>query len=249
MTDLRRWPLPSPDEVHVWWIDLQTLPDASDGILSPHERARAARFRHRIDRDRWTHAHVALRGILGRYLGLPPQEVRFTRNEEAAAGRATAAKPALASDPRLRFSLAHAGDRAALAVAWEREVGIDLEPIDPALDLRPLLSIACSPAEAARIDPMPPPDRVARFLELWTAKEAYLKAIGLGLFRDPRMLEIEFRPDRHAVVHDAHDPDAASRWGVRFLDAGPGWAAALAFAGARLEARTLRWPIPTDAPL
>lgn len=232
MTDPRRWTLPASDEVHVWWLDLRAPSGASDAILSPPERARAARFHRQIDRARWTRTHIAVRCILAGYLGLPPQDVEYASDPESEGMRTRIAKPTLASDPRLRFSLAHAADRAALAVAWEREVGIDLEPIDPDLDLRSLLSIACSSVEAASVEAQPPPDRVARFLELWTAKEAYLKAIGLGLFRDPRMLEIEFRPDRRAVVHDAHDPDAASRCGVRFLDAGPGWAAALAVEGA-----------------
>ena len=250
------------EEVHVWWIDLLVAPD-NDAVLSPEERARASRFRQRRDRIRWSRAHLAVRHILGRYLDLSPQDVRFTPDampesppspspiamgEGARGVRAPTAKPTLRTEPRLRFNLAHAADRAVLAVGWEREVGIDLEPIDAALDPRLLLPIACGPAEMDRIEAMPPPARAAAFLTLWTAKEAYLKAIGLGLFRDPRALHVEFVPGGRAVVHDAHDPAAAARWDVRLLDAGPGWSAALAAAGAGYNMRPFAWPIPPDAP-
>ena len=247
MTDLRRWPLPAQDEIHIWWIDLTAEPDVSESVLCPDERARAARFHCQIDRDRWIRARVALRGILAGYLGISPKDVRFTLDDGAEGERVAGHKPALASDPRLRFSLAHAADRAALAIAWEREVGIDLEPVDADLDLPPLLRIACSPAEAARIGAAPPSERVARFLELWTAKEAYLKAIGLGLSREPRALEAAFEAGGRAVIHDAHDPAATNCWTIRLLDAGPGWTAALAVEGAEMKAHTSAWPPSPNA--
>jgi phosphopantetheinyl transferase len=64
------------------------------------------------------------------------------------------------------------GARAALAVARDREVGIDLEPIDPGLDVSPLLAVACSQTEAARIAALAPLARPEAFLTCWTLKEA-----------------------------------------------------------------------------
>ncbi len=246
----------------MWWVDLSVAHDGADAVLSPDELARAARFRYRRDRVRWTRAREAVRHILAGYLGQPPHDLRFTTSGtpeamprppspiEPGTGsggvRAFSAKPALANDPRLRFNLAHAGDRAVLAVAWEREVGIDLEPVDTKLDLPPLLIAACTPSEIIGIEALPPDQRSQGFLACWTAKEAYFKAIGIGLFREPRTLELEFLIDRRVVVHDAQGDDPL-RWDVRLLDAGPGWVAALAVASSDGHLCTFTWPLPPHA--
>lgn len=156
--------------------------------------------------------------------------------------RANTGKPALTGASPLRFNLTHAGDRAALAVAWEREVGIDLEPIAPELDLPPFLAVACTPAETARIEALPPSERVAAFLTLWTIKEAYLKAIGAGLSREPRAIAIDLSPDGRAVVHDSRMESGSPRWSPRLLGAGTGWVAALAVDGAEPEISVFAWP-------
>jgi 4'-phosphopantetheinyl transferase len=263
---------PGPEDVHVWWIDLAQMPNDVSSALSPEERDRANRFRRPIDRARWMSARAALRQVLAEYLGISPASVAFGRGSEGTACRAptdanrdfasavaptrpspiamgeglgvraASAKPVLANDPRLRFNLAHAGDRAVLAVAWEREVGIDLEPIDAGLDLPPLLTAACTPAEIARVEALPPDQRIEVFLALWTVKEAYLKAIGVGVFREPRTLEVEFLDDGRSLGHDAHEGDDSTRWGVRRLDAGAGWVAALAVAGSAPTLIEFDWP-------
>jgi 4'-phosphopantetheinyl transferase len=146
----------------------------------------------------------------------------------------------LAGTSPLRFSLAHAGNRAVLAVAWEREVGIDLEPLDAGLDLSPLLASVCTAAEAARIAALPPAKREEAFLTLWTLKEAYLKATGTGFSRDPRDIEVRLSEDR-AAVHDPIQGEHDRGWGLRVLDAGAGWVAALAAAGSDPAISAFRW--------
>jgi 4'-phosphopantetheinyl transferase len=246
--------LPTSDQVHVWWIDLGVTPGAAEAILSPDERARAARFRYRRDGVRWIRARAVIRQILAGYLGLPPPDIWFTGGTPATSstspfpiaveegGGGLRAKPALVNDPRLRFNFAHSGDRAVLAVAWEREVGVDLEPIDADLNLASLLTAACTPAEIAHVEALSPDVRIERFLTLWTVKEAYLKAIGLGIFREPRTVEVALLVDGHAMVHDPHEMNTSRRWDVRLLDAGAGWVAALAVAGSGCVPRRFTWP-------
>jgi 4'-phosphopantetheinyl transferase len=173
------------DDVHVWWIDLTRI-NASDATLSTDERARAARFRQARDRRRWIAAHVALRHLLVQYTEISPDALRLETGSQG--------KPALLNEPSLRFNLTHAGERAALAVAWQREVGIDLEPLAGDLpggqEMNALLATTCTPAEAAWITSLPPADRHGAFLRIWTLKEAYLKGIGAGLLVEPRMVEV-----------------------------------------------------------
>jgi 4'-phosphopantetheinyl transferase len=229
-------PVSPPDsgDVDVWWIDLSRIADDSPSPLPHEERVRAERFRRARDRRRWTSARVALRQILSGYLGTAPAEIGLARGSQG--------KPALLGDSPLRFNLSHAGERAALAVAWDRDVGIDLEPIDPGLDVLPLLAVASSQMEAARITALPAEARPRAFLTCWTLKEAYLKGIGTGLSRDPRAIEVELLPDGRATVSDRFAETEEPRWGSLLLDAGSGWVAAVAVLGHLRRVTVYHWP-------
>ena len=67
---------PGPDEVHLWWIDLDAE-DGADTDLSMEERARAERFQPPELRVRWSHARAALRRILAASTGAAPQDLTF----------------------------------------------------------------------------------------------------------------------------------------------------------------------------
>jgi 4'-phosphopantetheinyl transferase len=211
-----------PDHIHVWWIDLERTETHVPAVLSADERARAEQFKYPRDRARWTSARVALRQILAGYTGDHPAQLRLVRGDHG--------KPALLGGSLLHFSLAHARERAVLALSRNREVGIDLEPIEPRLDVSMLMEVVCSQSEVARLDALHPAARLEAFLTYWTLKEAYLKGIGTGLSRDPRTIEIVLHPDGRAEIRDSV-PHKEPDWSVRFLDAGPGWTAALAIPG------------------
>jgi 4'-phosphopantetheinyl transferase len=229
------------NDVHVWWIDLEGIETDIQAVLSPDERARAERFRFPRDRAEWTAARMALRQILARYTTEQPATIRFMPG-----GRG---KPALACGSSFRFSLTHARGRAAVVVSWEREVGIDLEPVDPQLEVSRLLPVVCSRSETARIDAHPPAARLETFLAHWTCKEAYLKGIGTGLFRDPRTVELELLDDDWTAVRDSIAGTPGPPWHVRLLDASPGWIAALAISGQEPSLTVYRWPLKENAPV
>ena len=94
------------------------------------------------------------------------------------------------ADPPVDVSLSHGGGWVAAAAHRHGRIGVDVEavrPVSPALARRCLsageLSWLEDAADAAA--------RERRFLRLWTAKEAYLKAIGTGLGTDPRTVTID----------------------------------------------------------
>lgn len=167
-------------------------------------------------------------------------------------------KPVLAPRSSFCFSLAHAKDRAVLAVAWQREVGVDLEACAPGLpdrhDLPALISKACTTAEATQIETLPTAERLAAFLRIWTLKEAYLKGIGAGLTREPRALEVIIGADGRAEIVDsviAVSPEegplggsAVSSWCLRLLTTDEGWVAALVVAGDLPQVSERSWPQP-----
>ncbi len=151
--------------------------DAGWPLLSPAERVRAASFVFPKHATHWISCRAALRRILGDILHIPPGEVPLVITDLG--------KPELA-DPfdYLRFSLSHCENMALLALCVDGPVGVDLESSGRAAELPECETTFCHPAEIASL----PEDLKSRgecLLELWTIKEALLKALGTGFTHDP----------------------------------------------------------------
>lgn len=131
-------------------------------------------------RNYFLRRRLALRALLGASLGVDPGNVRIGYDVEGA--------PRVISHKAF-VSVASRGSIAALAIA-SSPVGVDLEPLDaenPATIVREVLH----PRELLALREAPD-----HFLRLWTAKEAYLKAHGAGLVRNPAQIEISLEPRR-----------------------------------------------------
>jgi 4'-phosphopantetheinyl transferase len=116
------------------------------------------------------------RHLLSGRSGVAPGEFRFVEN---AHGRPEIAHPSL--DRPLRFNLSHSGGIVACVLGEAQQIGVDVERLDrPPIDPR-VIRRYCSEPEQAALAEMPEALRHERFLELWTLKEAYVKARGTGL--------------------------------------------------------------------
>jgi 4'-phosphopantetheinyl transferase len=207
--------LAAPAGVALWEVPLDVGPaqaEKAERLLDDAERRRAARFRSRELRQRYAVAHAALRLLLAESLGIDPLAVEL--------GTLEGGKPALALDRSLDFNLSHCGDLALVAISSCGAVGVDVECIGP-VEVGPLASRVCTPAERAALASLAPPDRTCAFLRLWTAKEAYLKARGTGLQEDPAGLDV-------VAVLTANEVELPDDYRVHGVDAGPDHAAALA---------------------
>ncbi|MGQ0824187.1 MAG: 4'-phosphopantetheinyl transferase family protein [Actinomycetota bacterium] len=173
--------------VRVWIVDLdQRAPIVTDlaALLDDAERTTAADRRTGPSRDRYVVAHGAARLILGAAVGAEPAALRIERACRHC-GHAAHGRPRLADRPDTEYSLSHSDGRGVVAVGAQ-PVGVDIEVVRPRRsDLARLAARALSADELDRWLRLPEPDRLRGFLARWTAKEAYLKAIGLGLVRDP----------------------------------------------------------------
>jgi 4'-phosphopantetheinyl transferase len=216
--------------IRVWRAALDR-PDeetrALGALLSDDERARADRFRFPRDRKHFTVGRGFLRTVLGRTLGIAPQEIIFSYG--------TRGKPALRwpEESGLEFNLAHSNGLALLAIAWGRAIGIDLECQREELDFLGIAGRFFTPQELAEIECEP--ERAAQraaFFRGWARKEAFLKARGDGLWIDLDQFQVSIDSAAPArVVRTAWDEHEAARWTLRDLDAAPGFAAALVVEG------------------
>lgn len=171
--------------VDLWLIRRPASPDTAlldTSELDPAERHRADSFIRPADGLLYATAHVALRRLLGRYTGTPPQDVRFVREPCPGCGGAHG-RPAIT--PRsLHFSLSHSAGLALVGVAAV-PVGVDVEKL-PREETVEVCSRALHPGERSELADAEGAERTARFGQIWTRKEAFLKGIGTGLSHPSR---------------------------------------------------------------
>jgi 4'-phosphopantetheinyl transferase len=172
-------PCPGPHDVHLWRVEIDTLARSPDTVargldsLDAAERDRYERYRADDDRLMFLAGRLMARAVVGNALGIASGAWQWREN---ARGRPEVASP----DCAIRFNLAHSARMVVCAVANGREVGVDVEDRQRAAFDPRLVHRYCAPAEAADIEAQGEGWR-DRFLIYWTLKEAYLKALGLGI--------------------------------------------------------------------
>ncbi|MBN2427718.1 MAG: 4'-phosphopantetheinyl transferase superfamily protein, partial [Deltaproteobacteria bacterium] len=126
------------------------------------------------------------------------------------------------------FNFSHSRDVAILALVRGEEVGIDVEyALKPMPDLYDVLQVVCRPAEVRTFQTLPKAWHQQAFFKLWTIKEAYLKALGTGLSREPDTVHLKIVRGNDDVIMTF---DASEERGWQFItfEARPGYLATLA---------------------
>lgn len=213
------------DGVHIWRaaLDEAGWPDA--GRLPTPERERAASFLREEPSRRWVAARWALRRVLEGYLGEPAAAIELELGDNG--------KPRLPEGAGIEFNLSHSNGLALVAVAEGREVGVDVELIEPDRDLITLAERALGPDDVAAVRAASESERPATFYAAWTRHEARLKCLGTGL-----SASLQLTPSAGENRRLAED-----RVGVENVDVAPGYAAAIAVAGTEvgpIDCRSLR---------
>jgi 4'-phosphopantetheinyl transferase len=205
-------------------------------VLSSDERLRAGRFRSATDRDRFIAAHGILHSILASYLNTDPAKVGFQFGPRG--------KPLLEGPPYwLHFNLAHSGDLALVAVSRCCPVGVDVELIRPMNDAQDIAARFFSRREARELEGLPLNQQGEGFFNLWTRKEACLKATGEGLSERLSSVEVTFIPGRPArLVQFPGESDACPPWTLAELRPATMYVGALAAPTAGLRLSCWRWP-------
>ncbi len=164
----------------------------------------------RRDVDLWrTSVDAPVRLMLARYLDRDPWSLEFAYGPYG--------KPRLVDGDGLEFSWARSGGVGVLAVVRGRDVGVDVERVDPSRARGPIADQLFADDEAAELRSLPEESRIRRFFELWTQKEAYAKALGTGVALPLRRLR------------------APAGWSLHDLQLGPDFAGALCVRGGRLR--------------
>jgi 4'-phosphopantetheinyl transferase len=178
--------------------------DAYRGLLSPEEAERERRFTHEPARRQFVAGRALLRTALAQYTGADPRRLEFQCNRYGKPSLSRGQRPevrgqgsedshpsafilppsynpqSLIPNP-LEFSLSHTRGLVVCAVAIKDAVGVDVEWPGREVAHAELSRRFFAPAEADWLAALPPEEQHAAFFELWTLKEAFIKAVGVGM--------------------------------------------------------------------
>jgi 4'-phosphopantetheinyl transferase len=227
-------------DVHVWAAVLEASPETLNrfaATLSSTESERAARFRFERDRRRFIVGRGMMRAILGGYLSADSRAIEFACGPR---GKPTLAGPF--AEGGLHFNLAHSEELALLAVTRAGPVGVDVERIRETAEAQELAARFFSARETAALQGLAAEQKAAAFFNLWTRKEAWLKATGEGIAHSLHRVEVSFLPEEPArLVNLPADLAGNTRWTLHDLAPAPCFAAALAVAAKQVRIHCWAW--------
>ena len=142
-----------------------------------------AKFLFEKDQTRYMICRSRMRRILGQYTQTNPRDIAF-----ATTGRD---KPVLSGENpgQIEFNLTHTDGLACLAVTHGEAVGVDLESLRDVKD--DFIVYSLNTPEHSSVLSLDTAQRGSAFLRYWTAKEAYLKALGTGLRQSLKTFDVD----------------------------------------------------------
>jgi 4'-phosphopantetheinyl transferase len=231
----------SPDEIHLWYatLDVPALQlEQLRHTLTPDEQDRASRFHFERDRTRFIAGRGILRNIISKYLELPPSQVQFSYGKRG--------KPFL-QNSSIHFNLSHSQELAIYAIALNRKVGIDLEAIRLMPDAEAIAKTFFSQSDYLRFQSLSTEQQQLAFFNAWTRKEAYLKAVGEGLYQPPDQIEVSFLPDEPVqLLKIANNSQVAQQWSIINIIPKADYIGALVFYGQDVQLSYWQWMMGSE---
>lgn len=191
--------------------DLSSRQHELEVLLDRHERDRAARFVHDKDRLRYVLGHGFMREVLSAASGVPANGIDFTRGPFG--------KPSM-DGADFHFNFSDTKDAVLIGIGPE-ELGVDLETMERRVDHERVAVHYFTPEEVREMERASAKAQVSRakvqgggdaapaseeskrrFLEFWTRKEAVLKASGVGIMDDLKVLHVQDGVHRVDIAHD-----------------------------------------------
>lgn len=185
----------SHNETNVFFVKLQELDShflALLSYLSYEEKIRMSKLLHKSLKKRYAISHGFLRLLLGKYLSLFPSNVEYNYNEFK--------KPFCRQDPNLYFNMSHSNNYIFYVFSYNCKSGIDIECIKNISKIESLFSLIASPQEALVFEKQNEIDKTYFFYKTWTIKEAFLKALGIGLTHPLSDIETTIIPKKRFKV-------------------------------------------------
>lgn len=187
---------PLEKHIHIWHADLSLISDIDQSILQESELKKTSALHFEEDKRYALLSWVLRRQILGHYLNKDPGTIIFDVSPQE--------KPFLDHDTPLSFNLSHSGNQFIMAIAHDRNLGIDLEQIKTG---RPVLAIAkrfFSEPEYLFLEHTLLEEQVTTFYQLWALKEALVKAASSGVIEGFKHANVVPALKKKIIVNEFH---------------------------------------------
>ena len=209
----------SPSKIDIWQFSLnRPILDSHQLLLSEDECTRADRYYFERHRRRFINARTMLRQILSRYRQCQAQDLLFKYNPQG--------KPSLdAQSIPITFNLSHSQEFALLAIGLHHELGVDLEYFSG----RPYQGIGqhlFSNQENKFLENIATSLKPLTFFNIWAQKEAFIKAIGLGLSYPTSNMTVPLLQSDHQNIINSIDDIS---WKITSFYPMPLYAAAICY--------------------
>ncbi|WP_370476583.1 4'-phosphopantetheinyl transferase family protein [Tamlana flava] len=181
-------------------------------LLSDDELIRARLFHFDKDRIKFIKVRGALRLILGQYLDIYPEMIQFNYGNNG--------KPELKfpDSNQLGFNLSHSGNRAIIGITDKYLIGIDIEEVNNKIDPIDIAHRFFSENEIMLLDNAMDNEKHKLFYQLWTRKEALLKAVGIGISTPLENIDVsDFTGDRYISLSTNGNDHELKKWYARNL--------------------------------
>ena len=204
------------ESIHLWCANpadalVESTAEACASLLSEDERIRWKRFRFDRQQREFLTTRALVRTALSRYFPLAPEAWRFKLNRYG--------KPDIDPDRGLQFNLSNSPALVVCLIARQAAVGVDVEPIARAEKIVEVAREVFSPLEMAEFQQLQGRERLDRAVSLWTLKESYIKARGMGLSLPLKKFSFLFGGPEGIRLHlDSSLCDDAGRWRFCLMD-------------------------------
>ncbi len=157
-----------------------------EALLSADEWRQAQSFSRMERRQQFIEIRTLVRRRLSAYVGCLPQQLNILRT--------TAGKPYLADYPEVFFNLSHCQKQWVLVITTGRRIGVDIEIIRPRKGMEALVKRCFSHTERQRWNGFSEAEKQRWFYHYWTAKEAFVKAVGRGIALGLEKVQVAWTP-------------------------------------------------------
>jgi len=227
-------------EVHVWLVTPEAITDPErlayyTAMLSPEERERHQRFHFAKDRHSFLVSHALVRKVLSAYVDVGPADWQFSAGRH---GRPEIAGPA--GVPTLRFNLTHTAGLTGCLVTLDADCGIDAELITRRGSLQAIAEKMFAATELVVLKKLDGRAFLEQFFIFWTLREAYCKALGVGIGFSKKDYAFEAGcDDRVRIRFDSQAGESDGGWQFTILRPGADHMVAVAVRSEGLSGRAV----------
>lgn len=229
-------------EIHLWSSLLDQTDDIINhfwAILSKEEKDRISKYKFKFLRDRHTVSKGLLKSFISNYLNIETEEISFVQNEFG--------KPSLQPELNeigLQFNVSHSEHLGMFAFTKAHELGIDVESIQETSNLHEIIDMCFSDFEKEWFYKSEPGLQKELFYNVWTGKEAFIKAIGTGLSFPLKEIEFKINNNKKIEFQSIHgDLSYREKWNIFTSNPIPNFISSLVVENSGLKIRRYSWDI------